>query len=91
MKETERILKLLSDGTRLRIIMILLKKGTVCMPDHGGAWHIAAACFTQSHTSQGRSRIPQREKDGKLVFYSVKKAYAPGCQRKIISLIEEKP
>ena len=87
MKETERILKLLSDGTRLRIIMLLSKK-ELCVCQIMGVLGISQPLVSRNLNLMDAAGFLDEKREGKLVFYSLNKDMPP-VAAKIISSLKE--
>jgi len=72
MKKVEKIMKLLSDNTRLRILMLLTKK-ELCVCQIMGVLGISQPLVSRNLKLLGEAAFLTERKDGKLVFYSMKK------------------
>jgi len=82
-----RMMKLLSDAGRLRILMVLTKR-ELCVCQIMGVLGISQPLVSRNLTLLKGVGFLDERKDGKLVFYSVKKEMAP-IHRKIIGMLRE--
>jgi ArsR family transcriptional regulator len=85
MKDIAEILKLLSDPTRLRIIMVLGKK-ELCVCQLMGVLEVSQSLVSKNLHLLDNARFLSERKDGKLVFYSLRKDM-PLAHRRLISLL----
>jgi ArsR family transcriptional regulator len=85
MKEIERILKLLSDGTRLRMIMLLSKK-ELCVCQIMGVLGVSQPLVSRNLKLMYDAGFLDERREGKLVFYSLKRTMSPALLRIIASL-----
>jgi ArsR family transcriptional regulator, arsenate/arsenite/antimonite-responsive transcriptional repressor len=72
MKKTERLLKSLGDTTRLRILMLLTNK-ELCVCQIMGVLGISQPLVSRNLRLLGEAGFLEERKEGKLVFYSIKK------------------
>jgi ArsR family transcriptional regulator len=76
MTNVAKIMKLLSDATRLRILMLLTKR-ELCVCQIMGVLGISQPLVSRNlHLLQGAGFLKER-KEGKLVFYSLSKDMEP--------------
>ena len=87
MKETERILKLLSDITRLRIIMLLSKR-ELCVCQIMGVLGISQSLVSRNLNLMDVAGFLSERREGKLVFYSLNRGMPPLASKIIASLKE---
>lgn len=88
MKSTLRILKLLSDETRLRILMILTKR-ELCVCQIMAILGISQPLVSRNLALLDDAGLLSERKEGKLVFYSIRKDLSPFVKRLIRSIREE--
>lgn len=88
MKSTLRILKLLSDETRLRILMILIKR-ELCVCQIMAILGISQPLVSRNLALLDDAGLLSERKEGKLVFYSIRKDLPPFVKRLIRSIREE--
>lgn len=72
MKETARLLKLLSDENRLRIVMLLLKK-ELCVCQLMGVLGVSQPLVSRNLSLLSAAGLLKERKEGKLSFYCVRK------------------
>jgi ArsR family transcriptional regulator len=72
MKKTENIMKLLSDNTRLRILMLLTRK-ELCVCQIMGVLGVSQPLVSRNLKLLDDAGFLAERKEGKLVFYSMKK------------------
>lgn len=72
MVDIVRLMKLLSDPTRLRILMILTKK-EMCVCQIMGVLGISQPLVSRNLTLLNGAGFLEQRREGKLVFYSLKK------------------
>jgi DNA-binding transcriptional ArsR family regulator len=87
MNSIARTMKLLSDPGRLRILMVLTRR-ELCVCQIMGVLGVSQPLVSRNLTLLKGAGLLDERKEGKLVFYSVKKGMAP-IQRKIIGLLRE--
>ena len=87
MKEIERMLKLLSDTTRLRTIMLLSRR-ELCVCQIMGVLGISQPLVSRNLNLMAAAGFLDERKEGKLVFYSLSRNIPPDAA-KIISLLKE--
>lgn len=71
MKKMEKIMKLLSDNTRLRILMLLTGR-ELCVCQVMGVLGISQPLVSRNLKLLGDAGFLEERKEGKLVFYSMK-------------------
>ena len=72
MIKMEKIMKLLSDSTRLRILMLLTKR-ELCVCQIMGVLGVSQPLVSRNLKLLGDAGFLAERKEGKLVFYSMKK------------------
>jgi len=87
MKEIAKTMQLLSDPTRLRMLMVLTKK-ELCVCQMMGILGISQPLLSRNLSLLRGSDFLDERKRGKLVFYSLKKNMMP-VNRKIVALLKE--
>jgi len=87
MKNTARILKLLSDPTRLRILMLLAAR-ELCVCQIMGVLNVSQPLVSRNLSLLSGAGFLRERKDGKLVFYSLDHAMG-GMRRKLVRLLKE--
>ncbi len=87
MKEAERILKLVSDITRLRIIMLLSKR-ELCVCQIMGVLGISQSLVSRNLNLMDDAGFLSERREGKLVFYSLNRDMPPLASKIIVSLRE---
>lgn len=85
MKNVVQAMKLLSDPSRLRILMILTKR-ELCVCQIMGVLGISQPLVSRNLTLLNGAGLLDERKDGKLVFYSLKKEISP-IYRSIIAVL----
>src|SRR5574340_763539 len=71
MQRIEKIMKLLSDNTRLRILMLLTGK-ELCVCQIMGVLGVSQPLVSRNLRLLGEAGFLTERKEGKLVFYSIK-------------------
>jgi ArsR family transcriptional regulator len=87
MKEIERILKLLSDPTRLRILM-LLSRQELCVCQVMGVIGVSQPLVSRNLHLMSDAGFVSERRVGKLVFYSLN-GQMPTAAKKIIGSLKE--
>jgi ArsR family transcriptional regulator len=87
MKEIERTLKLLSDPTRLRMLMLLSRK-ELCVCQIMGILGVSQPLVSRNLNLMGDAGFVSERRAGKLVFYSLNKKM-PAAAKKIIGALKE--
>jgi ArsR family transcriptional regulator len=87
MKEIERTLKLLSDTTRLRILM-LLDRRELCVCQVMGVLGVSQPLVSRNLNLMRDAGFVSERREGKLVFYALNKKM-PAAARKIIGSLKE--
>lgn len=87
MKATGRILKLLSDTTRLRIIMLLSLK-ELCVCQLMGVLGVSQPLVSRNLALLDAAGFLSERREGKLVFYSLSK-HIPSVASKMLSSLKE--
>ncbi len=87
MSRAERILKLLADGTRLRILMLLTKK-ELCVCQIMGVLGISQPLVSRNLRLLGGEGLLAQKKDGKLVIYSLNRKM-PALASRIIESVKD--
>ncbi|MBI5848864.1 MAG: winged helix-turn-helix transcriptional regulator [Nitrospirae bacterium] len=87
MLSTAKFLKLLSDETRLRILMLMARK-ELCVCQIMGVLGIAQPLVSHNLAMLNSAGLLKERKDGKLVFYSLNKEMHQS-QKKVIELLQE--
>lgn len=87
MKEFAKIMRLLSDPARLRILMVLTKK-ELCVCQVMGILGISQPLVSRNLALLSGAGFLGERKQGKLVFYSMKIEMDP-LRKKIVSLLKE--
>jgi ArsR family transcriptional regulator len=72
MKKLERTMKLLSDSNRVRILMLLTRR-ELCVCQIMGVLGVSQPLVSRNLKLLGDAGFLEERKDGKLVFYSMKK------------------
>ncbi len=70
MKKTARLLKLFSDETRLRILMLLMRK-ELCVCQLMGVLGVSQPLVSRNLSLLSAAGLLDERKDGKLTFYSM--------------------
>ncbi len=87
MKKVERILKLLSDTTRLRIIMLLSRK-ELCVCQIMGVLGISQPLVSRNLNLLDAAGFLDERREGKLVFYSLSRSMPRFALKMVASLTE---
>jgi DNA-binding transcriptional ArsR family regulator len=87
MKTTVRLLKLLSDPTRLRILMVLTKR-ELCVCQIMGVLGISQPLVSRNLTLLNDAGLLEERREGKLVFYALRKGF-PAPQGRIVALLKD--
>ncbi len=87
MKEIERTMKLLSDPTRLRMLMLLSKK-ELCVCQVMGILGVSQPLVSRNLNLMSDAGFVSERRVGKLVFYSLNRRM-PLAARKIIGSLKE--
>jgi len=87
MKEVEKIMKLLSDNTSLRILMLLTKR-ELCVCQIMGVLGVSQPLVSRNLKLLGDAGFLEERKEGKLVFYSMKKKMDV-LNRRLVELLKE--
>jgi ArsR family transcriptional regulator len=87
MNKFAKIMRVLSDPARLRILMVLMKK-ELCVCQLMGILGISQPLVSRNLTLLSEAGFLQERKQGKLVFYS-KKREMDQIRKKIVSLLKE--
>ncbi len=82
-----RLMKLLSDPTRLRIIMILTKK-ELCVCQIMGVLGISQPLVSRNLTLLDSAGLLDERREGKLAYYSVRKRL-PDMHQKMVDLLKD--
>ncbi|MFN3396647.1 MAG: ArsR/SmtB family transcription factor [Thermodesulfovibrionales bacterium] len=88
MKNVLRILKLLSDETRLRILMILMRR-ELCVCQIMAVLGISQPLISRNLALLDDAGLLNERREGKLVFYSLKKDLPPFIERLLKSISGE--
>lgn len=88
MKDVLRILKLLSDETRLRIVMILMRR-ELCVCQIMAVLGISQPLISRNLALLDDAGLLNERREGKLVFYSLRKDLPQFISRLIKSISEE--
>ena len=87
MKKVEKIMKLLSDNTRLRILMLLTRR-ELCVCQIMGVLGVSQPLVSRNLKLLGDAGFLEERKEGKLVFYSMKKKMDV-LNRRLVELLKE--
>jgi ArsR family transcriptional regulator len=87
MKNTARILKLISDPTRLRILMLLMRR-ELCVCQIMGVLHVSQPLVSRNLSLLSGAGFLRERKEGKLVFYSPDPAMG-SLQRRLTRLLKD--
>ena len=87
MKKVEKIMKLLSDSTRLRILMLLTRR-ELCVCQIMGVLGVSQPLVSRNLKLLGDAGFLEERKEGKLVFYSMKKKM-DALNARLIELLKE--
>lgn len=88
MKDVLRILRLLSDETRLRIVMILMRR-ELCVCQIMAVLGISQPLISRNLALLDDAGLLNERREGKLVFYSLRKDLPQFISRLIKSISEE--
>ncbi len=84
---SERTFKLLSDRTRIRILM-LLDKGELCVCQIMAVLDVSQPLVSKNLSLLSAGGFLDERRDGKLVFYSIRKELDPGLME-LIGLLKK--
>jgi len=87
MLNTAKLMKLFSDDTRLRILMLITRK-ELCVCQIMGVLGISQPLVSRNLAILSNAGLIRERKDGKLVFYSMNKEM-PQSHKKVIDLLQE--
>jgi ArsR family transcriptional regulator len=87
MKKLERIMKLLSDSNRIRILMLLTRR-ELCVCQIMGVLGVSQPLVSRNLKLLGDAGFLEERKDGKLVFYSIKNKMDP-LNARLTGLLKE--
>lgn len=87
MKAALQDMKLLSDGTRLRILMVLARK-ELCVCQLMGVLEISQSLVSKNLHLLAAAGFLSERKSGKLVYYTLSRALTP-LQRGLVRLLTE--
>jgi ArsR family transcriptional regulator len=87
MKNIARIMKLLSDATRLRILTLLMRR-ELCVCQIMGVVGISQPLVSRNLNILSRAGFLEERKEGKLVFYSLNRKMN-AVHAKVIDLISD--
>jgi len=87
MKDILKLFKLLSDETRLRILMLLTEK-ELCVCQIMGVMGISQPLVSRNLSLLNNAGLLGLRRDGKLIFYAVN-SHLPEASAKTIGLIKE--
>ncbi len=82
-----RLLKLLSDTTRLRILLLIARR-ELCVCQIMGIMGVSQPLISRNLSLLSRSGLIIERKEGKLVFYSLNREM-PGPYRKVIDQLKD--
>ena len=82
-----RLLKLLSDATRLRVLL-LIERRELCVCQIMGVMGVSQPLISRNLSLLSRSGLIIERKEGKLVFYSLNQEMPEPC-RKLIDLLKD--
>jgi len=86
MSNTAKLMKLFSDDTRLRILMLIARK-ELCVCQIMGVLGISQPLVSRNLAMLSRADLIRERKDGKMVFYSLNKEM-PRPHKKAIELLQ---
>lgn len=86
MNQTARILKLMSDETRLRILM-LLGRQELCVCQMMGVLGVSQPLVSRNLALLSAAGILKERKDGKLIFYSLNRSM-PKTAAKLLKVLK---
>ncbi|MDI6801819.1 MAG: metalloregulator ArsR/SmtB family transcription factor [Thermodesulfovibrionales bacterium] len=81
-----KIFKLLSDESRLRILMLLTER-ELCVCQLMGVLGISQPLVSRNLSLLSSAKLLEERRDGKLIFYSIKKNL-PKATRELIDLLK---
>jgi len=87
MLNTAKLMKLFSDDTRLRILMLIARK-ELCVCQIMGVLGISQPLVSRNLAILSNAGLIKERKDGKLVFYS-KNRDMPHSHKKVMNLLQE--
>jgi len=87
MKDMLKLFKLLSDESRIRILMLLTKK-ELCVCQLMGVLGISQPLVSRNLSLLSDAGLLDERKDGKLIFYSISKNL-PSAAKCIINLLKK--
>ncbi len=87
MRETLDIIKLLSDESRLRILMLLTEK-ELCVCQIMGVLNMSQPLVSRNLSLLLKAGFLKDRREGKLMFYSIKKAL-PGKHRQFLAVLRK--
>lgn len=87
MKKIEKTMKLLSDNTRLRILMLLTRR-ELCVCQIMGVLGVSQPLVSRNLKLLDDAGFLAERKDGKLVFYSMKKKME-ALNSRLVELLKE--
>ncbi|HXX82162.1 MAG TPA: metalloregulator ArsR/SmtB family transcription factor [Thermodesulfovibrionales bacterium] len=86
MKDAAYLFKLLSDETRMRILMLLAHR-ELCVCQLMGVLGVSQPLISRNLSLLSSEGLLDERREGKLVFYSVRKTTSP-MARKILALLK---
>lgn len=86
MTDVANIMKLLSDATRLRVLMLLTKR-ELCVCQIMGVLGVSQPLVSRNLHLLQQAGFLQERKEGKLVFYCLNKEMEP-AKRKVVGLLK---
>ncbi len=87
MREVVDIIKLLSDESRLRILMLLTKK-ELCVCQIMGVLNMSQPLISRNLSLMLKAGFLKDRREGKLMFYSIRKVL-PGKHRQLLAVLRE--
>jgi len=87
MSNTARLMKLFSDDTRLRILMLIARK-ELCVCQIMGVLGISQPLVSRNLAMLSRADLIRERKDGKLVYYAINEEM-PRSHKRTIELLQE--
>lgn len=87
MSDAAKLMKLFSDDTRLRILMLIARK-ELCVCQIMGVLGISQPLVSRNLAILSNAGLIGERKDGKLVFYSMNKEMSRS-HKKVIDLLQE--
>lgn len=88
MKNIVNIFKILSDETRIRILMLLTRK-ELCVCQLMGVLGISQPLVSRNLSLLSSAGYLDERREGKLMFYSIKKNISPALERTLDILLIE--